>query len=149
LEWGLETLQNGIRAFTVSLLSSLPLLDEPPDTLILGLRTSALLSQSRLVRRPSPAEADVLGSFPHAAGQFHSDLAPLAPRISFTHLLNGLLFPASLTARTHWPQATIVRSTSATLLPIRLWETRVENIPRLKKSLRRVLLRTDSRRQRQ
>lgn len=147
IEWGLATLQDGICAFSASLLSSLPLLDEQPQAVSLGLRKSALASVGRVVRRPSPAEADVLGSFPHAAGQFHSDLAPLAPKVSVTHLINGLLFPNSLTAQTHWPQATIVRSTQANRLAIRVWETRVESIPRVKKSIRRALsLQTGARR---
>jgi len=136
IEWGLETLQDGVSAFTASLLGSLPLFDEHPDVLSSGMRKAALLAASRLMRRPSPREADVLGSFPHAAGQFHSELAPLAPRVPLRHLMSGLLFPDTLTRRTHWPQATIVRSTQATRLAIRLWETRVEELPRMKKSIR-------------
>jgi len=139
IEWGLETLQDGVSAFTAGLLGSLPLLDEHPDVLSSGIRKAALLAAGRLVRRPSPREADVLGSFPHSAGQFHADLAPLAPQVSLRHLIGGLLCPDSLTRRTHWPQATIVRSTQATRLAIRLWETRVERLPRMKKSIRRAL----------
>jgi hypothetical protein len=137
LDWGLGALQEGINAFSANMLDALAVLDEPPTTVIAGLRKSALLTLERLVRRPSAAEAGLLGAFPHAAGQFHHDLCELAPRLSIPSLLNSLLNPKAFDGRTHWPQASIARSPFAPTLAARLWDVRVAGIPRLRKLFRR------------
>jgi predicted HAD superfamily hydrolase len=137
LDWGLGTLQDGINAFSTDMLDALAVLDEQPTRVIAGVRQSALLTLERLVRRPSAAEAALLGTFPHAAGQFHHDLSELAPNLSILSLLNALLSPKALDGRTHWPQASIVRSPFAPTLTARLWDVRVTGIPRLRKWFRR------------
>lgn len=137
-EWGLGALQEGIKAFSANMLDSLGVLDEPPARVSAGLRKSALLTLERLIRRPAAQEAALLGAFPHAAGQFHHDLSELAPRLPMPSLLNALLSPKALDGRTHWPQASIARSTFAPRLAARLWDLRVAGIPRLRKWLRRV-----------
>lgn len=144
LEWGLETLTDGINAFCANMIDSLGVLNEEPLRVIGGLRRAALLSMQRLVSRPTPAEAMLLGTFPHAAGQFHQDTCELAPPLPISSLLRAFLNPAALLARTHWPQASIARSTPVPELAARLWELRVEGIPRLKKRLWR-MSRFDSR----
>jgi predicted HAD superfamily hydrolase len=137
VQWGLEVLQEGINSFSATMLDALSVLDEPPARLSAGLRQSALLAMRRLVRQPTAAEAAVLGSFPHAAGQFHQDLSELAPHIPVRAVLQALLSPAFLSGRTHWPQASIVRSAPAPQLTARLWDLRCEGIPRLKRWFRR------------
>jgi predicted HAD superfamily hydrolase len=138
LEWGLAALQEGINAFAANMLDSLPVLDEPGARVIAGLRRSALSALERLIRRPSAEEAALLGAFPHAAGQFHHDLTELAPDLPLPLLLNGLLSPKALDGRTHWPQASIARSTFAPRVAAGLWDVRVAGVPRLRKWLRRV-----------
>ena len=138
LDWGLGALQEGINAFTANMLDALAVLDEPAPKVIAGLRKSALLTLERLIQRPSPEEAALLGAFPHAAGQFHHDLSELAPRIPMPSVLKGLLSPKSLDGRTHWAQASIARSAFAPALLPRLWDFRVTGGPRLRKWLRRL-----------
>jgi hypothetical protein len=131
-------LQEGINAFTANMLDALAVLDEPAPKVIAGLRKSALLTLERLIQRPSPEEAALLGAFPHAAGQFHHDLSELAPRIPMPSVLRGLLSPKSLDGRTHWAQASMARSAFAPALLPRLWDFRVTGGPRLRKWLRRL-----------
>jgi len=138
LEWGLGTLQEGINAFSANMIDSLAVLDEHPTRVIAGLRKSALLTLGRLIRRPEAQEAALLGAFPHAAGQFHHDLSELAPHIPIQSLLSALLSPKALYGRTHWPQASIARSTLGPMLAARLWDLRVAGVPRMRKWFRRV-----------
>jgi hypothetical protein len=138
LDWGLGTLQEGINAFCANMLDSLAVLDEDPARVIAAQRKSALVTLERLIRRPAEQEAALLGAFPHAAGQFHHDLSELAPHLPIASLLSALLSPKTLDGRTHWPQASIARSTFVPALAARLWDVRVTGIPRLRKWFRRV-----------
>jgi FMN phosphatase YigB (HAD superfamily) len=136
LDWGIPLLQDGINAFAAEMLDALQVLDEMPARVVAGLRRGALPAVQRLVCRPSLEEAAVLGTFPHAAGQFHQDLTELAPHISIATVLQALWSPAALRGRTHWPQASISRSTPAPRLAGKLWDMRVDGIPRMKRWLR-------------
>ena len=136
-DWGLPILQDGINAFAAEMIDSLGVLDEQAVKVTAVLRQSGTLAVGRLVQHPDAHEAAVLGAFPHASGQFHQDLGELAPRISLSSVLSSLLNPVALRGKTHWPQASIARSTPAPKLVGRLWDLRVDGMPRLRKWLRR------------
>ena len=134
LDWGIHALQDGVLAFSLNMLDAMEMLDE--TSLVTTMRRSSVRVMRRLVRNPSAAEAALLGSFPHAAGQFHGDQSELAPRLPLPVMLRGLLRPAALDNRTHWQQASIARSSPSPKLALRLWGARVEGVPRMKRWFR-------------
>jgi sulfur carrier protein ThiS len=144
LDWGIPAFQEGVLSFSLNMLDAMEMFDGTPlvaamldeTSLVAAMRKSSVRVMRRLVRNPSAAEAALLGSFPHAAGQFHGDQSELAPRLPLPLMLRGLLRPAALDNRTHWQQASIARSSPSPKLALRLWGARVEGVPRMKRWFR-------------
>ena len=135
LGWGLELLQEGIVEFTAKMTDAYEVLLAHDLLCPQTLRDAGVRAIERLVSRPSRAEADLLGAFPHSDNQYHTDMTELAPTVSPATLLRAFLKPTSLAKRTYWQQATVARSTPAARMLLTLWRTRIAALPRLRKQL--------------
>lgn len=127
LQWGLDVQQQAIVDFAAAMIDAVAASGVDVERWVSCLRAAAVCSLRQFTRAPSPAEADVFGSFRHATHQTHTRAVELAPRLPVRSKWLAAAIPGAVRYDGFWLEGSMRRSGARSIAesaPFRLFSFR-------------------------